>query len=197
MAEPISLADMRIYLRLAVTQIDEDALISSMITAARRACEFRLNRSVLGETRTAVFSGFPSYPYYLDGRVPVRQQLFLALPGGTVSSVTSITYYDSANTVQTLDPLTYGINAGRLPAVLAPVSVWPASYDRSDALTVTYVISPLSVDDQAVVVMAIKLLVGHWFENRTSVAADMRGTPAEMPMSVSWMLQPMRVIPFR
>ena len=197
MIEPVSLAQMRRHLRLADDQTDEDALIQSMITAARRACENKLNRSVVGTVRTATFTGFPSYPYYLTGRVPTREQLILSLPGGVITSVASISYHDSDGIVQTLDPAKFELDAAVLPAALAPVDVWPASYDRPDAVTITYVVSPLSQDDQEVVGQAIRLLVGNWYEHRESVAVDVRGVPTEMPMSVAWLLDPIRVIPFR
>ena len=197
MTEPVSLADMRQYLRLTASQTADDALIGAMITAARRACEARLNRSVIGGTRTATFAGFPSYPYYLTGQTPARAQLLMNLPGGVVTSITSISYHASDGSVVTLDPAQYEFNAGSVPAALAPIDVWPASFDRPDAVTVIYVVSPLSADDQAVVAQAMKLLVGHWFDNRGSVALDLRGTTVEMPNTVSWLLEPLRVIPFR
>jgi hypothetical protein len=59
MTEPVALADIKTHLRLDPSATDEDAYLDAMILAARRACEARINRSVVGFSATATFDSFP------------------------------------------------------------------------------------------------------------------------------------------
>lgn len=53
----------------------------------------------------------------------------------------------------------------------------------------------LTGDDVAVAKQAILLLVGHWFANREGSSTEAGSAPVELPLSVSWLLQPITAWP--
>jgi uncharacterized phiE125 gp8 family phage protein len=197
MPEPVSLANAKQHLRLEATFNDEDDLLTGMIVAARRGCERYLNRSVIGQSRIATFTRFPIYPYVITGQLPLRDQLSLYLEGGLLASVDSVTYTDTGGVFRTIDPSTYTLDAAVVPALLTPSDVWPTAIDRPASISVAYTLAAMNTDDATTVAQAIRLLIGHWYRNRESVAVDVRGTPIELPNTVAWLLDTLRVIPFR
>ena len=179
MAEPVTLADIKGHLRLDVSVTDEDAYLSSLLVGARRACELKIGRAIVDSTLSVVLDGFPAPP--ADE---------IALPGGTVSTV-SIDYVDSDGANQTFPSGSYVASLQEQPSQLAPVDSWPGTADQPGAVTVSYDVSALSSDDLEVARQAIRLTVGSWYSNREGAVADQRGTPAEVPLAVSWLLEPL------
>jgi hypothetical protein len=59
---------------------------------------------------------------------------------------------------------------------------------------VRYTLAPLPADDLQIVCHAIRLLVGNWYANREGAVVDTRGTPAELPLAVKWLLEPLRLV---
>ena len=52
---------------------------------------------------------------------------------------------------------------------------------------------PTFVDDDLVLgARAISQIVAHWFTNPEAATADARGTPAELPLSASWIIQSLK-----
>jgi hypothetical protein len=197
MTEPVSLDDIKQHLVLDPDDISEDLRLSSMITAARHACELRMNRSVIGGAAALVFDGFPRQSPHTgflpnpSGEAHLPDHSQIALTGGTVLSY-QISYFDHAGTNQTMADGDTHANLLQLPGIVRPATVWPTTARRPDAVTVNYVLSPLDPDKLEMVRHAIRLLVGHWYANRETVA-DTRGTPGELPMTVAWLLDPLRV----
>ena len=200
MTEPVTLDDIKQHLVLDADITDEDARLASMITAARRACEKRMNRSVIGSTRTLVLDAFPSqrpnqrtWPFLAAMQVEtlLPDQAEIVLPGGTVASYT-IAYYDPSGTLQTLGADKANANLAQTPAIIRPATYWPQTALRPDAVQVSYTISAMEPDDLEMVRHAIRLLLGHWYANREAVM-DTRGTAVELPMQVTWLLEPLRI----
>lgn len=52
MAEPVSLAEMKVHLRLGSGETPEDGYIGGLIVTARRAVEIRTSRTIVGDTPT-------------------------------------------------------------------------------------------------------------------------------------------------
>lgn len=50
----------------------------------------------------------------------------------------------------------------------------------------------LTGDDLALAEQAILLLVATWYANREAATADARSMPAEMPLSLSWIIDQLR-----
>lgn len=176
MAEPVSLAEIKEHLRIDADVTDEDVTLGAMLIGARVACEAETNRSIVGSTATMHLDSFP------EGSID--------LTGGQVTSVASVEYLAPNGDAETLPSDRYVAALGEVPGRIAPVIAWPATAAQPEAVTITYVISPLSSDHLAAVCMAIRLIVGHWYKNREAVAVDQRGVPAELPLSVNWLLRP-------
>lgn len=91
------------------------------------------------------------------------------LPEAPVASITSIAYVDPDGAGQTLSTDVYELRADGLEAaiVLKYNQSWP-SIQAGSRITVTAVVGFATVP--ADVKHALKLLVGHWFENREAAA---------------------------
>ncbi len=195
--EPVSLEDIKQHLVLDPDDTSEDARLSSMITAARHACELRTNRSVLGGAAVLVLDGFPHQVPHgglfptMSAEAYLPDHAQIELSGGTVASY-EISYVDQAGVSQTLGAGDSNADLSQLPAIVRPATRWPATARRPDAVTVTFALSPLDPDKLEMVRHAIRLIVGHWYANREAVS-DSRGTPTELPLSVTWLLEPLRV----
>lgn len=109
----------------------------------------------------------------------VREAMFqskfngeIKLPFDVTRRVVSVKYWDASNSEVTLDAASYnfyGRGAGRY---IGPVSgsLWPSVYDRPDAVKIEFEAGHENVGlIPKNVVQAGKLLLGHYFENRSAV----------------------------
>lgn len=179
--EPITLAEAK--LQCSIDSGDWDSLLSDLIVQARQHVEEILGRSLITQTWVQKFDVFPCG----------RECIYLARP--PVQSVSSITYYDSAGTLQTWSGSSYLLDKDSEPARIqpAPGGYWPSTQDRQNAAAVTFVAG--YGDDETTVPGPIRramlLLISHWFENREATIA---GTIiAEIPQGVDRLLRPWRV----
>lgn len=151
-AEPVTLAEAKLHLR--VDHTDEDDYITSLITAARLMCEQRTGK-------TLISSGWTAYADEFEDE--------LTLPNPSVTAVASITYVDINGTTQTLDPSDYRADMVSDPARIKPVTEWPETDDRMNAVVVTYT---AGYANAAAVPVPLKqwclLAIGDMYENRTA-----------------------------
>lgn len=153
-AEPVTVAEAKAHCR--VDHDDEDDLFSRWITAARQWCEAWTARRFVTQTLRMRLDGFPP-----DGVIRLKT--------GPVQSVSSVTYYDSAGTSQTLSSTYYVADTDADPARiwLASGSTWPVTYDRPGAVSVTYVAGyGAAAAVPAQVKQAILLIVEGWNDER-------------------------------
>ena len=124
-AEPISLADAKEHLNI-VNSTDDDDMITRWIAAVRRDAEQYMHRAIITQTWDFFWDTFPGVIY---------------VPNSPVQSVTSLKYYDTNNTEQTLSSALYESDLNREPAIIRPVSAqtWPSTYDRMAAVTLRVV----------------------------------------------------------
>jgi uncharacterized phiE125 gp8 family phage protein len=124
--EPVTAAEMREWLRLDDTS--QDTMLAGMITAARVAIEQHTHRSIVQKTIKQSLVGFPA-----SGCIEL---LFPEL-----GSVTSVQYYDSDNSSQTVDSSNYIVDTNRVVGAVQPLETytWPSTYERTDAVNITYV----------------------------------------------------------
>lgn len=175
----ITLADAKDHLGIPQADTSSDAEITNLIKSARDLIERETDRVLLTETWKETLDCFPlvpiwplqpayrSWPLYRNPLLKYQQEVALRLRLGPVQSVTSITYYDTANQQQTLDPSTYYvITPTSLPATVTPASVWPGTFPRPDAVAVTYSVGYSSVPER--VKQAVRALVATWFLYRES-----------------------------
>jgi uncharacterized phiE125 gp8 family phage protein len=125
---PIDLADAKLHLRM--TQDTDDAAIQRYIKVATQTAEDYLSRGLLTQTWKLVLADFLTVMY-----------LPMAAP---LQSVTTVKYYDTAGTLQTLNNTVYDVDLVSRPGriALAFGQAWPAtvSAKRTGRVEITYVV---------------------------------------------------------
>ncbi len=181
--EPVTFEEAQSHLRL--TDATDAPYVNALITTAREYCENYTRRAFISQTWDLKFDGgFP------DGDIE--------LPMPPVSSITSITYVDTAGATQTWAAANYttDLPAGprAMPARIAPAYgvSYPSTRDQNNAVTVRFVcgygatISTVPFGLKA----AMLLLIGHWYENRASITV---GPANDLPDGVAALLWPFKV----
>jgi len=141
---------------LRMTASDQDALIQDLIVAAVDYCDGSfglLNRALITQTWKMV--------------VPELKSCF-EIPLTPVVSISSASYYDESNDLQSYDPANYIVTGDNDRAMidLAGTATLPGTYDRPDAVSITFVAGYGAAGDvPSSIRMAIRLLVSHWFES--------------------------------
>ena len=174
--EPVSVAEFKSQLRVDAS--DEDTYIALCITTARQWCENYAQRKFITQ----------SWRLYLD-KFAVRE---ITLPFGSLQSITSITYYDTNNTLQTLSADEYEVDIYGDEGMVRPKDGydWPATYPRLNAVIIQFVCG--YGDDAADVPEGlrhvIKYTAGQLFENRESISS--------LPESVKPLIFPYTIFNF-
>lgn len=154
--QPITVEDAKSHLRLDGT--DEDGLIRGYVEAATEYVENATDRQLITASYAYSFEAVPC-----DGRVP--------LPKSPLVSVESVTYIDTNGDEQTLPTSDYRVVTTRTPGHVHVVNLPSSLYDREDAITINYTCGYGNPEDvPSLLVMAIKQLVGTWFNNRESTS---------------------------
>lgn len=154
--EPVSVAEARAQCRVIDTS--EDLFIAGLIAAAREHCE---------ELHGFAYSA-RTMELYLEEWPECEDEI--ALPHPPLVSVASVKYYGTDDTEYTLPTTDYYVNTVTEPGQihLRYLKAWPTAVLRDyNAVCITYTCgyaTPEAVPEK--IKLAIKLLVGHWFENR-------------------------------
>lgn len=172
-AEPVSTTEIKAQLRIDVA--DEDTLLGAYVTAAREWVEEQTRRSLITQTWKALYNLPPSADR-------------LALPRGPVQSITSVKSYDTLNAASTVTTTDYFLIGDEL--VLDYGILWPDDLRSTGGLEVIFVTGygDASTDVPTALRQAIKLLAGHWFENREATGASL----VEAPLGVAALILPYR-----
>ena len=176
-AEPVSLAEAKAQCRIDST--DENDLLTALIAAARTHLEEILWRACVTQTWRLTLLGFP-----ICGGP-------LFAPRCPLQSVTSIAYLDAAGESRTLDAGDYVVDEAAEPGTIEPAYglSWPVTRDHPAAVTVTFVAGFGDADDvPADLRHAMKLLIGHFNENREAVVTGTIAT--ELPLAVRALVAP-------
>lgn len=170
-SEPVTTAEAKVHLRVDVS--DDDTLIAALIVAARQSLEEINGRSLYTTTWKLILDSWPARPY-------------IALPRPPLASVTSVSYVDSDGATMVWDAANYVVETLRTPGRihLAEDVDWPsASLRAASPITITYVAGwPTTGAIPQRYKQAILLLVGHWYENRESVATS-GAVPKSIPLA--------------
>ena len=165
--EPVSLAEAKLHLR--VDGADEDALITSLIVAARRQAEHELGRALITQTWELTLDEFPA----ADIQLPMLSTL----------GIESVKYLDADGIEQTVAPADYALDAATTPGwvLLAADASWPGTYAGANAVKVRFTAGygPAAADVPANVVAYIKLQIGALYKHREAFAAGVQ--VAELP----------------
>mgnify|MGYP001012865186 CR=1 FL=1 len=194
--EPVSLAEAKLHLRVDFP--DEDALITSLVAAARQAAETITGRQLVTARWTLVLDSFPGpslmgVPAGLPFSLPVHAIL---LPKCPVQAVIAIEYLDMGGVVQTMPPAEYTVDAACEPARVTPVfgRIWPIALPQIGAVTVTFDAgygTAASVPEG--IKSWIKLRVGSLYAHREEVALLTRGKIEPLPF-IDGLLDPYKVV---
>ena len=103
-AEPLTLADVKAHLRLAIS--DDDAYLTALITAARRTIEARYGLVLMPQAWALFADNWPS-----DG--------VFHIPLWPVQSISSLTVFADDDTPATIDAAHYYLDAATRPARVA------------------------------------------------------------------------------
>ena len=156
--EPVTETELISHSQLGELPDDQLLAARSMIVAARQWVENRLHRQLITATWIAHLDTFESV-------IQIRNKL-------PIKTISSITYYDSQDTLQTLSSSLYQTDliSENCPPRIEPVSgqSWPSTYDRMNAVRITFTAGygataesvPLGIRH------AILMLACTWFENR-------------------------------
>jgi len=158
--EPVTLQEMKDYLR--VDSSDEDALITSLIVAARAYCETKAKWSFITQ----------SLRYTLD-EWPEDNEIVLPQPFNDTTSL-AVTYYTAGSSSGVVWGSTnYWVDADSNPGriVVKQNNSWPTFDLRTaKAVEVTFEVGYGGIGDVPEGIRtAIILLVGHWYHNRAAV----------------------------
>ncbi|MGH6737326.1 MAG: head-tail connector protein [Methyloceanibacter sp.] len=177
-AEPVSVAEAKAHLRIDTD--DEDALIASLITAARLTVERTLGLALITQT----------WSYFLDHWPPSCR---IALPIAPVASVGAITVHDVDGGQTAIDANDYAADVLSVPARVmlkgAPPSVAPRAFNAFEmAFTAGH--GDAAADVPQPIRHAVTLLVAHWYERREPVVLG--AAAQEVPATVAGLLLPYR-----
>lgn len=186
LAEPITLSDARLHLRLdddgdSPPAHPDDPLIVLLITAAREWCENYAGRSLAPQTLElggTVFA-LPLWQaccvrFSVNGVVQIYGA-YVELPRGPVSAVLSVRYIDDQGVEQTIATTDYILDDYVQPPRLyaAQGVTWPTPQAVPNAAKIRYIAgydlpgdSPNPNPLPASILAAMKLVLGHLYENR-------------------------------
>lgn len=168
--EPITAAEAKLHARIETDA--DDALVSMWIKAARMTAETMTQRRLISQTIEAQYDDWP--------RTSNSYEIWL--PGPPLVSVTTVKYYDTDGTEQTLSTDVYEVNTAKEPGVvtLKPNQVWPTLQSgKATPITIRYVAgytNAAAVPD--LIKAGMYLLIAHMNKYREEVAA---GTLTKIP----------------
>ena len=175
-ATVISTNDLKNHLR--VTSSDEDSLVNSYRTAA---CQFVENYCNTRLTSQSVY--FYAQAFGAIGEFQISP----------VISVSAVEYKTSkTGSYITLDSANYYVEKARIPALIKFMTAPSTDGDALAPIRVTATCGYATTPEP--LVHAVRLLVGHYFENRQ--AAEV-GNIKEIPLGIKSLLNTYRSISFR
>ena len=170
--EPVTLTEAKLHLRVDITA--DDDLITELIKSARIWCEGFQNRAYITQSITARLDTFSDT---------------MEMPQPRLISVTSIKYTDTAGVEQTVAASVYNADITSEPGLitLAYEQSWPNIRTIHHAIEIIYTAGygAAASDVPEHVKSAMKLLIGHLYENRETVTDIAMQT---IPMGVKSLL---------
>ena len=163
--EPVTLSEAKAHLR--VDTATDDAYIGSLITAAREWCEQYLDRTLVHTQWVMRFDRFPP-----DGTMDIELPRPPMATAGTTTAV-ALTFTYENGTTATYSTASYRVDRDGVPGTVKTLygQTWPPHLQDDNAISVTwwggYGSSGTSVP--AAIRHAMLMLVGFWYENRSTV----------------------------
>jgi len=174
-AEPVTLDEAKAHLKVDTT--DDDALITSLISAARARAEWHTGRAFVTQSWTLWLDALPC-----DGIIEV--------PLPPLQSVASITAYALDDSATVLDAATWQVDTASSPArlMLKPNASPPVNLRALNAIAIAFTAGYGDADDvPAPVKQAVLVIVAWLYANRGDIAS-------ETPQEALALLAPTRVV---
>jgi len=156
--EPVTIYQAKKQCEIAESDVAHDEHLTDLIVSARE--ELEQDTGICFATRT-----LKTYMESIEDGTRLQTR--------PVTSITSLKYYDTTNTQQTLATTYYGFDIGKRQIRLKYNQSWPVYTPRWDAWEITYVCGYAS---EALIPQlakaAILMLVGYRFENRDMIHSD-------------------------
>lgn len=183
--EPITLSQIKLHSR--ISHADDDSWLTMAIIVARQYVEKTCELSLITQTRRMTFPQFPQNFLTLQNFQPQPLYSYLKLAYGPTISITSVEYYDAANTLQTMTGFQATLESNPCLIVPGVNQSWPSTMaSRIDAVKVTFVAGFGDAEAvPAALKQAILLLVDFWYSNRSAVDI---GSPGPIPFGVDSLL---------
>lgn len=173
--EPVTLAEAKAHLKVDTT--DDDALIGTLISAARSKAEWNTGRAFITQGWTSAADCWPESGVF-------------ELPFPPLQSVASVTAYALDGTATVLDPATYQVDTVSSPARLAlnANASPPVNLRALNAVEIAFTAGygNAESDVPALIREAILEIVADMYINR--------GDVGEIPLTATALLAPYRVI---
>jgi uncharacterized phiE125 gp8 family phage protein len=177
--EPVSLSQAKAHLR--VDHDDEDALISSLVTAARVHIETGAGAAFITQQWRLVIDAWP-----VDGAV--------RLPLAPLQSIDEVLVRDADGVGEVLDAADYFVDAASNPPRLVAErgAGWPRPLQVASGIEILFTagFGPAAGDVPQPLLQAVLLLVAHWYETREPVSPD--GSDGVIPLTVNALVAPYR-----
>jgi len=174
----ITLEDARLHLREPSNITAEDDLVKSYIRAADASIEFKTNRIIASSTWKGHLDTFPQSEVIKINRFPV-------------SSISSIQYYDSSNSIQTMSSSDYIVDTtGKVTRIYLEDT--PSIYERTGAIIVNFVAgytNQQSVDER--IKQACRILVADYKSNRVDYVVGR--TVNKLPRTVDYLINQLKI----
>jgi uncharacterized phiE125 gp8 family phage protein len=170
--EPVTLTDAKAHLRLDTP--DEDAVVASLISAARQLVEQATRRALIAQTWRIRLDAWP------QGRA-------VALPLAPVLAIVAVRVTPASGPPEILAPALYRLDAARDPSRLVLEDAAPDPGTRSGGVEIdaSFGFGAAPDDVPAPLRLAIQRLVARWFERRGDEASD-----GAMPSDVAALIAP-------
>ena len=182
MAEPISLAETKAQLR--VDGSDDDALIGSLILAARQHVED--------------YTGLVLVPRTITETAPMLGRC-IDLASWPVTAVTAIRY-PAAGVMTAMDLAGIAVSYKRRPVRILPATwgwgLGMPAYAAVPQLPVEIDVAAgfAAADVPATARQAMLLLISHWYGNRDAAEVGQRAAAIELPFGVEVLLRRWRLV---
>jgi uncharacterized phiE125 gp8 family phage protein len=175
--EPVSLAEAKAFLR--IEHDDDDDVIAALISGARIYVEAQTRRALITQSWRLTRDAWPQ-----TGRIAVRPSPLRSLDAARV--------HDGQAEPIELDVAGFFPDTAGSELVFAPWAMpQPARTAAGIELDVTLGYGDAAIDVPEPLRQAIRLLVGHWYENRGLVSP---GAGPLLPLTVPALLAPYRTV---
>lgn len=175
-SEPITLAEAKVHLR--VDHDGEDALISSMITAARATVETLTRRALIEQRWRLTRDAWPA-----SGLIPV--------PVNPLRSIDAVSVLDIDGEEVDVPLEAFRLDVARLPGLIRLVGTdvpSPGCEPAGISIDFTAGHGPGAASVPAPLTEAVRVVLAHFYEHR-----DMTGASAAFPARLDALVAPFRV----